>query len=212
MIGKPWPQWPSHPDIDVAHPQIILRIHNYAHVDAGLLLFAAEVATRILRDAKVEAKAIYCPLSQEDDGRYRTCPGDLGTNAFVLNILTPEMAGRIPTPSATLGYALTPCDEIATSCTINVFYFRVAELAARSNILPARLLGHVVVHEIGHILGVNHSSNGIMRGEWSRNDRKLMGFSTLNFSTDQAAQLRTTLLHRAAQQEIARNLKSAPSR
>jgi hypothetical protein len=62
------------------------------------------------------------------------------------------------------------------------------------------------------MLGVDHSSNGIMRGEWSRNDLKLIGFSTLYFSADQAAQLRARLLRRAAQQEVAQNLKSVPSR
>ena len=194
------------------HPQIIVRVHNYAHVDDGLLLSAEAVATSILREAKVEARWVYCPLSQEDDERYPRCLADWGTNAFVLNILTPEMVGRIQTLVENLGSAPAPCDEDATSCPINVFYFRVAERAEQFGIKPGRLLGHVLAHEVGHLLGENHSPKGIMRGTWSRDDLKLMGFSTVEFSTDQARQLRSALLRRAALQEASQNVRLSASR
>jgi hypothetical protein len=50
-----------------------------------------------------------------------------------------------------------------------------------------------------------------MRGTWGRDDLKLMGFSILEFSTDQAAQLRATLLRRAARQEASQNVKLSVS-
>jgi hypothetical protein len=194
------------------HPQITVRVHNYAHVDTELLLGAEAVATSILREAKVEASWVYCPLTQEEEERYPSCPADWGTNAFVLNILTPEMVGRIQTLVENLGSAPAPCDEDATSCPINVFYFRVVQRADQVGIHPGRLLGHVLAHEVGHLLGENHSPKGIMRGTWGRDDLKLMGFSILEFSTDQAAQLRATLLRRAAQQEASQKVKLSVSR
>ena len=194
------------------HPRIIVRVHNYAHVDNGLLFSAEAVATSILREAKVESSWVYCPLTQEEEERYPRCPADWGTNAFVLNILTPEMVERIQTRVENLGSAPAPCDEDATSCPINVFYFRVVEHAEQFGIKPGRLLGHVLAHEVGHLLGENHSPKGIMRGTWSRDDLKLMGFSTVEFSTDQAKQLRDTLSRRAARQEASQNVKLSADR
>jgi hypothetical protein len=181
-------------------------------VDNGLLFSAASVASSILREAKVDVRWVYCPLSGEEDDRYARCPADWGTNAFVLNILTPEMVRRIQTRVENLGSAPAPCNEDATSCPINVFYFRVVERAEQFGIQPERLLGHVLAHEVGHLLGENHSPKGIMRGTWGRDDLKLMGFSTVEFSTDQAKQLRDTLSRLAAQQEASQNVKLSVSR
>ena len=194
------------------HPQIIVRVHNYAHVDNGLLFSAEAVATSILREASIEAKWVYCPLTQEEEERYPRCPADWGTNAFVLNILTPEMVGRIQTRVENLGSAPAPCDEEATSCPINVFYFRVVQRAGQVGTHPGRLLGHVLAHEVGHLLGENHSPKGIMRGVWGHDDLKLMGVGILDFSNDQAAQLRATLLRRATQQVASQNVRLSAGR
>jgi hypothetical protein len=202
-VGPPLQDW---------HPQIFVRVHNYAHVDAGLLHGAEAIATRILREAKINANWVYCPLPQEEDDLYPKCPPNWGTNGFVLNILTPEMVGRIQTRVENLGSAPAPCDEDATSCPISVFYFRVAECAEHFNIQTERLLGHVVAHEVGHMLSANHSLKGIMRGEWGRDDLKLIGLSILEFSPDQAKQLRAALLHRGVRQELAQNMKLYASR
>ena len=194
------------------HPQIVVRIHNYAHVDTGLLLGAEAVATVILREAKVDVRWVYCPLPQEEYDRYPECPTAWGPDAFVLNILTPQMTARIQTRVENLGSAPTPCDDNATSCPISVFYFRVVERAEHFGIQPVRLLGHVLAHEVGHTLGAHHSARGIMRGEWGRDELKLMGFSILEFSTDEANQLRATVIQRARQQELVQDLKLSASR
>jgi hypothetical protein len=195
-----------------SHARIVVRVHNYAHIDAGTLLGAEAVATSILSQAKTKTIWVYCPLSKEEEDRYPICPSNWGTNAFVLNILTPEMAARIKTPIEVLGSAPSPCDEDATSCPISVMYLRVERRAEQFSIQPERLLGHVLAHEVGHMLGANHASKGIMRGKWGRDDLKLMGFSILEFSTDQAKQLRAALLLRATRQERAQNTRLSASR
>jgi hypothetical protein len=51
-----------------------------------------------------------------------------------------------------------------------------------------------------------------MGGAWGRDDVKLMGVGILDFSNDQAAQLRATLLRRAVRPEVAQNVMLSGSR
>lgn len=60
---------------------------------------------------------------------------------------------------------------------------------------PAKILGYVMAHELGHLLlgrGA-HSFTGIMRGGWDRHQILSVEMSSLRFTNEQARLIRSTV-------------------
>jgi hypothetical protein len=70
---------------------------------------------------------------------------------------------------------------------VTVFYDRVRFLAEVRPGLEARLLAHVLVHEIGHVLMENdaHSSAGVMKARWTVHDYDRMALAPLQFTKEE---------------------------
>jgi hypothetical protein len=100
-----------------------------------------------------------------------------------------------------------------TGTYIDVFYDAVEKLRHESNTSPGRLLGHVMAHEIGHLLigSHAHSSWGIMRPVWSRRELRSTEMGSVFFTVDQARTMKTRLLSAAVAMADQENTWDIPS-
>jgi hypothetical protein len=188
----------------VPDAKLTLRVYNYAQIDPVLLAHSEKVAAAIFENVGIEVVWVDCPLSPALFRAYPACQLDMGTTDLVLRLLPHYMATKLRTPDEPLGFA-QPCPESEPACELSVFYYWVDELAT-NGYRADRILGHVIAHEVAHVLiGPGHSEEGIMRGEWSRYDLERISWGLLlGFTSDQSRQLRRAVLGRMKAQESAR--------
>jgi hypothetical protein len=76
-----------------------------------------------------------------------------------------------------------------------VFYDSVKKLHQDWHVNIARILGHTMAREIGHLLlGTNaHSRIGIMRPNWQGQELREIGMGTLLFTPEEARSMQNKL-------------------
>lgn len=203
-LGSPSPRAATRPAaVSHAAPtpdaKLILRVYNYARIDPASLALSEKVASAIFENVGVEVLWMDCSVSRPPSRADPACESGMGPIDLVLRILPRHMAIKLAARDEPLGSAQT-CTESEPACELTVFYHQVDELAVKGY-RADRVLGYVFAHEAAHVLlGPSHSEEGIMRGEWTRDDLQRISWGMrLGFTTDQSHQLHNAVLRRMRQ-------------
>jgi hypothetical protein len=156
--------------------------------NVGITYPAQLIAARILKDAGVQVDF--------KDGA-RSCTNQ--ANAIVITVL---YRAPVTEPPGRLAYAM-PFERTH----IVVFHDRVLAAARTSGMRP--LLGHVLAHEIVHVLQgvVHHSPTGVMKAQWDYDDYVEMSRGRLRFTEEDLRLIRMGLANRSPRKPASSSLK-----
>jgi hypothetical protein len=121
-------------------------------------------ADRILMSAHVQLRWVESEANE-------TCVGPQLEN-YLSIIILPERPKDLPTSAEAMGRSLLIGTAYPRAYIFldRVRRFDVANRANKSSSNLGVILGHAISHELGHLLGLAHTSGGIMRARWGREE------------------------------------------
>jgi hypothetical protein len=176
----------------VATPQsftITDRIYDQTGVPGELLKQAESQAAFVARQAGFTIEWLGCATQRD------ACSRELQPSEVVLLLRAKSRLGKY----AEAGRAFLGSPH--TSVYTMIFYQDVRRIAAPAQVSVGTLLGYVIVHELGHLMGLNHGRMGVMIGKWKPRGVALMKHGALRFSTAERKQMQSEMVARNGQTE-----------
>ncbi len=184
---------------------INLRVYNYAQVPEKTLREAEREAKEIFRKIGVKTLWVQVPfISREYHLEFLSRRSQNSSGLDLRISLPPPLT--VKTMEKHLGrqahvFGLSMRSKDKPGHLAYVFYHRVEEFVKARNLHEhkARILGLAITHEIGHLLLPlhSHSSRGVMRANWDRQDFRLATRGNLGFTSKQAELIRSEVLRRS---------------
>jgi len=154
------------PALATDSPTLAIRVIDYAHAGSGVLIEAQHHVTRLLGAAGVAV------AWREGDA---ALPANVTDQVTVLILSDAMAAGKIRTEHLSPAVLATAAPPPAHRAW--VFLRRITEAAELQRRSAGLALGHVIAHEIAHMVaGVEHSENGVMAASFQLTDN-LQGFT-----------------------------------
>ena len=173
---------------------INMYVYNYAQVADMTLEQSEKAAAAIFNQIGVEVSWANCHPVMRGSRRAVSCPPRLGPAYFYLRIVPSMPTVRGASDVGSMGMAVGDLATVSSS--------RITNEAAAVSVDVAKLLGMVMAHEMGHMMGLHsHSLTGIMRAGWTSEDYALANQQALLFTAREGELVRRQV--RALAQEHA---------